>query len=415
MKIRRPTTLDSRPVVHWLAGHIDSPVQRLRFLRLVMDSRQGWRPPRRSFEAWLLVTCLGTLLLFATSPNAPWTPAVRALRRSVSVASRLRPVAVRVHQAPTIWKVEATDDYETYSNGLRIDNRFSVSTVARSYLAYSAARPDDAHADHRTVPAGIVFHTTESVQAPFEPGHNSALKRIGESLLAWVREKRCYNFLIDRFGRVYRVVQESDVAKHAGNSVWADQDWLYLGLNQSFLGISFETETQPGQTQATVNPAQVQSAAMLTEMLRQRYNISGGNCVTHAQVSVNVSNQLIGYHTDWASSFPFEQLGLPANYALPLPSVAVFGFQYDSSFAHQAGARLYESVQLGEQVLSEHAAAAHVSLPAYRKALQRQYCSHLGPTHGDGRVDGNNDASANTGGDARGDTAVEAAALAQSE
>jgi len=42
---------------------------------------------------------------------------------------------------------------------------------------------------------------------------------------------------------------------------------------------------------------------MLTDMLRKRYGIPAGNCVTHAQVSVNPSNLLIGYHIDWASSF----------------------------------------------------------------------------------------------------------------
>jgi N-acetyl-anhydromuramyl-L-alanine amidase AmpD len=45
------------------------------------------------------------------------------------------------------------------------------------------------------------------------------LKRIGESLLAYVRRKQAYNFVIDRFGRVYRVVPESDAANHAGNSI----------------------------------------------------------------------------------------------------------------------------------------------------------------------------------------------------
>lgn len=295
----------------------------------------------------------------------------------------LRPTAVRLGQSPKIWRVEGTDDFETYSNGLRIDNRFSISNRARSYLVYSATRPEDIRGERRTVPAGIVFHTTESTQAPFEPGHNSALKRIGESLLTSVRLNRSYNFLIDRFGRVYRVVLETDAANHAGNSVWADSEWLYLGLNQSFLGVSFETETLPGQSEATVNPAQVRAAAMLTEMLRQRYGIPAGNCVTHAQVSVNVSNQLIGYHTDWASSFPFEQLGLPDNYAIPLPAVSVFGFEYDPVFVHQAGVRLCQGVRLAEQVLSDRAAAAHLPLPAYRNALQKKYWTRLRSIRGD--------------------------------
>ena len=39
--------------------------------------------------------------------------------------------------------------------------------------------------------------------------------RLGESLLEYVRRGRAYHYLIDRFGRVYRVVAESDAANHA--------------------------------------------------------------------------------------------------------------------------------------------------------------------------------------------------------
>jgi hypothetical protein len=191
-----------------------------------------------------------------------------------------------------------------------------------------------------------------------------------------VREQRAYNFLIDRFGRVYRVVLESDPANHAGNSVWADSRWLYLNLNQSFLSVAFETETPPGGT-TTVNPAQVRSAAILTAMLRNRYDIPAANCVTHGQVSVNASNMRIGYHLDWASSFPFDQLGLPDNYALPSPAVSLFGFEYDENFVRQAGERLYQGAERAEQILDDRASAASVPVPTYRETLRRRYRSRL--------------------------------------
>jgi len=195
---------------------------------------------------------------------------------------------------PEIWIVEKTPAFEIYSNGLRIDNRYSTPNRPRSYLVFSATRPDDLWGHRRSVPAGIVFHSTESLQLPFESGQPPALKRIGESLLTYVRLKRAYNFLIDRFGSVYRVVQESNAANHAGNSIWADPEWLYLNLNQSFLGVSFETQTAPDQIGAALNPAQVRAGKVLVEMLRKRYGIAARNCVTHAQVSVNLSNLLIG-------------------------------------------------------------------------------------------------------------------------
>ena len=89
-------------------------------------------------------------------------------------------------------------------------------------------------------PAGIVFHISESAQAPFEASRNGVLKKIGESLLDYVQRQHAYNFVIDRFGRVHRVVRESDVAHHAGYLVWADERWIYVDLNESFLGVAFE-------------------------------------------------------------------------------------------------------------------------------------------------------------------------------
>jgi hypothetical protein len=276
---------------------------------------------------------------------------------------------------PDVWLVEKSAPEETYSNGLRIDNRYVVAHYPRSYLAFPADRPGPAV--RRYDPAGIVFHTTESHQVPFEEGHNNALRRVGESLLEYVRRKFAYHFLIDRFGRVYRVVAESDAADHAGPSLWADDKWLYVNLNRSFLGISLEARTEPGQAESSASPAQVRAAAMLTEMLRSRYRIPAANCVTHAQVSVNPANMQVGYHTDWASGFPFEQLGLPDNYAQALPAVWAFGFLATGDFRAAAGERMAEGVDRAEEALRAGALAERSTLPAYRKRLQDGYRQRL--------------------------------------
>jgi hypothetical protein len=296
----------------------------------------------------------------------------------------------KTESAQEIWQVEKTAAFETYSNGLRIDNKFSTANHPRSYLAFAAARsggshdrtPDKAQDEARTTPAGIVYHTTESLQAPFVPGQNGKLKQVGESLLDYVKRKKAYNFVIDRFGRVYRVVQETDAAEHAGYSVWSDEKWLYVNLNESFIGVSVETQTYPGQMEAAVTSAQIRATAMLTEMLRSRYNIAAGNCVTHAQVSVNPTRMLAGYHMDWASSFPFEEIGLPNNYARPLPSIAAFGFECDATYSRTAGARLSAGAGLGAWELAERAAAAGMTVSAFRKLLQSQYRDLLAATRG---------------------------------
>ena len=98
-------------------------------------------------------------------------------------------------------------------------------------------------------------------------------------------------------------------------------------------------------------------------------------CVTHAQVSVNPDNMRVGYHTDWASSFPFAQLGLPDNYARPLPAMVTFGFEYDETFAARAGTRLFTGVELAEQELAREAAGRPVA--ELRKALRKRYRARL--------------------------------------
>jgi hypothetical protein len=390
------------PWIDWTARRISDPVVRLRFLRAAAPV---WQPKPRKFQrACRAALCLLALVtLLAEGRFVVARRSVRALSHDrAAVAGAADPLNAPVivmpagmalpkaESAPEIWQVEKTAAFETYSNGLRIDNKFSTGNHPRSYLAFAAVRSggahDEAHDDNqdeaRTTPAGIVYHTTESLQAPFEPEQNGKLKQVGESLLDYVKRKKAYNFVIDRFGRVFRVVQEADAAEHAGYSVWSDEKWLYVNLNESFIGVSVETQTSPGQMEAAVTSAQIRATAMLTEMLRSRYNIPAGNCVTHAQVSVNPTKMLAGYHMDWASSFPFEEIGLPNNYARPLPSVAAFGFECDASYSRIAGARLSAGAGLGAWELAERAAAAGTSVSAYRKSLQNQYHDLLAATRG---------------------------------
>jgi hypothetical protein len=175
--------------------------------------------------------------------------------------------------------------------------------------------------------------------------------------------------VIDRFGRVYRVVQESDAANHVGTSIWADSRGVYVNLNDSFLGVSFE-----GQTGAVdeVTAAQVTAGKVLTEMLRSRYGIATEDCVTHAQVSVNPQNMKIGEHTDWAGKFPFAGVGLPDNYSIPVASMYVFGFDYDSVFLRATGTR-WRGLDLAELRVARQAAAEGLETPRYRAMLQHRY------------------------------------------
>lgn len=353
------------------AGSFGDPVARLRFLRTVEPqtslARRLCRGRLRRGILWaglLLALFIPFLIRLAAGKQEP--------PRTVPLPARPAPAGA-VREAVSVWQVEQTVDAEVYSNGLRIDTRFTVPNCPRRFTAFQRNGATAANQLRCSQPAGIVYHTSESCQAPFAAPDTPVLKRLGESLLEYVRRKRAYHYLIDRFGRAYRVVAESDTAYHAGYSVWADDEWFYVNLNEGFLGVSFEAQTHPGQTEGVVSPAQVRAAAMLTEMLRSRYRIPAGNCVTHAQVSVNPSNMLIGYHTDWAAGFPFAELGLPDNYQRALPSLWAFGFDYQPAWLPSSGDGMSSGVKMAERDMVRGAAVAGMRPAAYKKALREQY------------------------------------------
>jgi hypothetical protein len=361
------------------AGQIQDPVQRLRYLQSSMGSVTG-QPvlhASKSSRARRLAV-LGLALLFgsflipkykASSGNKASLAPPPIAHAAATAGAEL----VSQDVIPNVWLVDQTHDFETYSNGLRVDDRYVKPYQKRIfYPVYRRGAIDASQPEWRSEPAGIVYHTTESDQARFTADENARLKRIGKAVIAVVQQNHSYHFLIDRFGQVFRIVPEADVANHAGYSVWAEGDSIYVNLNGSFLGIAFETQTQLGDL-PSANPAQVHAARILTEMLRAKYHIPQSNCVTHAQVSVNPDNMLVGYHTDWAANFPFREIGLADNYAVPPPSIYAFGFGYDPTFVHHTGVRLWQGLALAEDQMQTQAAARGIPVSSYRAILQKKY------------------------------------------
>jgi hypothetical protein len=357
-------------LIEWRARRIADPVERLRYLRQAHRPRSA-TAPRVSRQSWR-AAALGVAL------------ALMGARTTSDATAHLSPAArpPKADLRGEVWLVERNKAYEIYSNGLRIETRFSVSNQPRAWVAFDRRDPELRREISGSDPVGIVFHTTESHIAPFAQQHNQVLKRDGMQLLEFVRDKRAYHFVVDRFGRVYRIVAESDAAFHAGKSIWADAKRVYLNLNASFLGVSFEGATD--QLPQTLTPAQIHAGRILTEMLRARYGITAENCVTHAQVSVNPDNMRIGYHTDWAGNFPFPEMGLEDNYAQPIPALFLFGYNYDPAFLESTGARLWKGLLVAEERLLEEARMEGRTVAEYKKVLQKRYRERLAEIEGKG-------------------------------
>ena len=349
-------------------------IARLRFVRRSLAAHEAVAKRRSSavYEArrrrYRVLWAGAALLLITALASVP--QARRHVIPQATPASSPSMAAPTV--PPKIWLVEQKAQFETYSNGLRIDNGFLVATHARSYRTFDRAslRPSIPE----TEPAGIVFHTTESRMAPFDPSQNSRLKRNGHELLTYVAANSLYHFLIDRFGRVFRVVAETDVANHAGHSLWADDRRIYWSLNQSFLGVAFEAQTgaEPG-TGDIATPAQIDAARVLAEMLRAKYHITAADCVTHAQVSINVQSMRLGYHTDWADNFPFREIGLGDGYGRPVAALTLFGFDYDSAFLRANGGHVWQGLVDAEEQLVREAAAHGATFAQYRRSLEQKF------------------------------------------
>jgi hypothetical protein len=373
-----------RSVYRWLG------LERLRHL-LHHDSLVGVRPVDRRTRGAVALNRLGTVAgslvvlavvgglaagtyrLFQVGSTAPVSAAAVRVdpppRPAVPEAPPPTLPAVAGLAPAAVWMVEKGRDFEQYSNGLRVETRLAVKGDPRRYRVFTESTQLLPEVQDR--PVGILFHTSESDIWPLEAEFNENLRESSARLLRYVARHRLYHYLIDRFGRVYRMVDEEAKANHAGHSVWSSANRLYLNLNHAFLGVSFETRWEGGRA-LPITQAQFAAGRNLTDYLRQRWSIAPEMCVAHGLTSVNPKKRLIGHHLDWARGFPFEAFGLPDQYRRPAPSVSVFGFGYDDDLVAVMGAP-WPGAQAAERALAEEAAQRGITLTELRLERQARY------------------------------------------
>jgi hypothetical protein len=399
-------------------SRIKDPVEKLRFLRRsleryeTLDERLQAVPgaPLR-WLAYRLTRVDAARPLFSTNPNGALSPPRRAAplgrrrraRRALNVAGLLlvtaaglalgsypltrpspppaAPVATPLPVAETLeplphgiaperaWLVDSGPGFELYSNGLRIDTTWATRGEPRRYRLFVKGRGMGTEVSDR--PVGIVYHTSESDIWPLEEAFNEKLRDSSQNLLHYLKRNQVYHYLIDRFGQVFRVVEEQDKANHAGMSVWSVGDRVYLNLNASTIGVAFESRWEGGHA-LPITRAQLEAGRSLTDYLRDKWAIAPEMCVTHGLASVNSHRHLIGHHLDWARGFPFDAFGLPDQYTRPSPAVALFGFGYDEPFLEVMG-EPWPGVRAAERALANEARAESLPLDEVRRTRQKTY------------------------------------------
>ncbi|MBK5254520.1 MAG: N-acetylmuramoyl-L-alanine amidase [Vicinamibacteria bacterium] len=320
----------------------------------------------------LLGASYGTIRMAATLSRD--TAAVKTRANGIPKAAPVRPPSketptVVTERPNSIWLVEKGRDYELYSNGLRIDTSHRVKGTRRSFVPIDEAT--GAVLAPLIEPVGIVFHTTESDILSLEPENNASLLRNSKNLVAYIKRHEFYHYLIDRFGRVYQILNDDSRANHAGHSVWSNEGKVYMNLNHAFFGVSFESRFAP-EGPLPLTEAQLQSGRLLTDHLVRRYNLDPRLCVGHGIVSVNPKTRKIGHHVDWAKNFPFKTFGLPNAYDVEPASVRLFGFGYDDDLAKAIG-EPWPGVLKAEAELERDALTSGRSTDDLRLSLARRF------------------------------------------
>lgn len=303
-----------------------------------------------------------TPAVWAGAPSTAGVPTVQAAETAKYLPD---------YKPEKIWLVERKDNYERYSNGGRILTDYETDTHARGYyrLARGTEAPDTTP-QHE--PIGIVYHTSESDLIPFVAANNDSIEVRTHELLEYARRHTSYNYMIDRYGQIYRIVRDEQSADHAGHSMWADREYVYLGLNESFLGVCFETTTKAGADEQ-LTEAQLIAGRLLTAILRSRYQIDDTNCVAHGLVSINPSNMLIGYHHDWIRNFPFEAMGLSDKYQVAPVSISEFGFTYDGELVARLDGVMWPGVKRAEEEFQPRAERAGLKPADLRRQMRDLY------------------------------------------
>jgi hypothetical protein len=284
------------------------------------------------------------------------------------------------------WLFGKEGEYEKWSNGCNISTKYETDNHPRAYYAIPRGSGTDGNqfSEKSDQIVGILYHTPENPMFDLTPDNTRRIQNSSRDLIEDVRKYKKYNYLINRIGDIYRIVRDDQAAKHAGESLWADAKNYYVLLNESFIGVCFESKFDGASSlDQILTEAQIISGRRLTDVLRARYNIDDANCTTHGLAAVAPEEMLIARHHDWVHFFPFEAMGLSNKYKVLPPTITDYGFTYnDEVLAKKLGGKLWEGAQIAVEEFKRRAARARVSPDDLRRQLRDRYLAQRNKTLG---------------------------------
>lgn len=107
------------------------------------------------------------------------------------------------------------------------------------------------------------------------------------------------HFLIDEEGAIFNLVDENNIAYHAGVSFWNGCE----SLNKNSIGIEFVNKNVLKQP---FNKIQLQSGVILCKYLMSKYNIAAKNIIGHSDIAYDKTSNLLNRKQDPSHLFDWQ-------------------------------------------------------------------------------------------------------------
>lgn len=132
--------------------------------------------------------------------------------------------------------------------------------------------------------------------------HHVEANSVEHAIEQFVEHQVSAHYLIDEAGKIFELVEENDVAFHAGVSFWQGCE----GLNKNSIGIEFINSSPFTKKFEMV---QMQAGVELCKYLISKYEISAGNVVGHSDIGYVKETGLLDRKQDPSHLFDWKFLG----------------------------------------------------------------------------------------------------------
>lgn len=131
--------------------------------------------------------------------------------------------------------------------------------------------------------------------------HHVQADNIKHAIDLFIQYEVSSHFIIAEDGKIFELVDENDIAYHAGVSYWRGVD----GLNKTSIGIEF-FNSSPFEKKFT--EAQMEAGAELCKYLIDKYHIEAQNIVGHSDIGYSKETGLLNRKQDPSHLFDWKFL-----------------------------------------------------------------------------------------------------------